>query len=225
MHNGTQQPDDSVGETELSDDAFADLKSRFYRFAITEGIWHKYVEPFMHRIRRQQRALGETRKESRRTAWIQAAECFTDETLKISKALHETYGAEPQGLTSRQGASWRLAFVALSEVAKQSPGLVQRANELVQYTQARIDRGQWRRGVEHLDKADFESAITAFGAGTLTCAAEVDRIASDLESIVPDETDDELQKELSLILEIIYEARTTMIRVLKDTWSSTSSAE
>ncbi len=94
---------------------------------------------------------------------------------------------------------------------------------LVQYTHARIDRGQWRCGVDHLDKADFESAIKAFGAGTLTCEAEVDRIASDLESIVPD--DDELRQELRLIAELIYEARTTMIRILKTTWSSTSAEQ
>ncbi len=81
MDNDTEQlePDQA---TELPDDDFADLKSRFYKFAIKERVWHKYVEPFMHRIRRQQRALGKTRKAARRTAWIRAAECFTDENTQ-----------------------------------------------------------------------------------------------------------------------------------------------
>jgi len=42
---------------------------------------------------------------------------------------------------------------------------------------------------------------------------------------VPEETDEELRQELRLIAELISEARTTMIRVLNTTWSSTSAAE
>lgn len=222
MDNDTEQLD-SEQATELPDDDFADLKSQFYKFAIRERIWHTLVEPFMRRVRREERSQGKNKRESRKSAWLQAAEVFTEQTLQASKALSDVVAAEPLSLTGRQGASWRLSVMAISLTVRQTPTLISKTERLLSYIHTRIASRKVQTGNEHLNQADFDQAAREFSKGPQARGGELDRIASDVRGIVPN--DDGLQKELSLVVQAICEDRTTMVRVLKDTWSSTSPAE
>ena len=115
--------------------------------------------------------------------------------------------------------------MAISLTVRQTPPLIERAERLLEYIHTRIASRQVQTGNEHLNRADFDQAAREFSSGPQTCGEELNRIVRDLESIVPEETDEELRQELRLIAELISEARTTMIRVLNTTWSSTSAAE
>lgn len=121
----------------------------------------------MHRARREERSKGKNKRESRKSAWLQASEVFTAETLQAGKALNDVVAAEPPDLTGKQGAAWRLSVMAIGLTVRQTPALIPKTEQLLRYIHTRIASRKVRTGNGHLTPADFDQAGKAFGDRTV----------------------------------------------------------